>query len=143
MIQQSIRNSLNSAPRRMLSVLVVCWLNLVITPCAMAFALADDCPHCPPAAEQAMAHHGHLDAAATSESMAECESMQSDCCDLEAAAADNRGGKFEAEDDAAVIATLVTWPSLHTVSISQHEMRPPDPGNPSPPLHKLFCVYLD
>ena len=138
MIQQTIRSSITSAPRRMLSVLVICWLNLVITPCAMAFEVADDCPHCPPAAEQAMAHHGHEAA-----SPADCESMQSECCDLEAAAVDNRGGKFEGQDDVSLVAVPVTWPSLHTVRVVQHDTQPPDPGSYSPPLHKLFCVYLD
>ena len=138
MIQQSIRSSITSAPRRMLSVFVLCWLNLAITPCAMAFEVADDCPHCPPAAEQAMAHHGHEAA-----SQADCESMQSDCCELDAAALDNRGGKCDSQDDASVVAMPVEWPSLHTLSVARHEMRPPDPGNHSPPLHKLFCVYLD
>jgi hypothetical protein len=122
----------------MTSVLVVCWLNLAMTPCAMAFEVADDCPHCPPAAEQAMAHHGHEAA-----SQADCESMQSDCCDLEAAAVDNRGGKVENQDDLSVAAIPAIWPSLHKLSAVQHDTRPPDPGNYSPPLHKLFCVYLD
>jgi hypothetical protein len=85
-----------------------------------------------------MAHHGHEAA-----SQADCESMQSDCCDLEAAAVDNRGGKVENQDDVSVVAMPATWPSLHTVSIAQDDTRPPDPGNYSPPLHKLFCVYLD
>jgi len=138
MIQQSNRNKLTSAPRRVLSVFVLCWLNLAITPCAMAFEVADDCPHCPPAAEQAMAHHGHEAA-----SQADCESMQSDCRDLATAAVDNRGGKFKNQDDVSVVAIPLTWPSLHTASIAQHEIRPPDPGNYSPPLHKIFCVYLD
>ena len=138
MIQQSIRSSIASAPRRMLSVFVLCWLNLAITPCAMAFEVADDCPHCPPAAEQEMAHHGHQAA-----SQEDCESMQSDCCDLEAAALDNRVSKYESQDDVSVVAMPVEWPSLHTLSMARHEMRPPDPGNHSPPLHKLFCVYLD
>ena len=104
----------------------------------MAFEVADDCPHCPPAAEQAMAHHGHEAAP-----QADCESMQSDCCDLEAAAVDNRGGKFESQDDVSVNAIPVTWPSLHTVRVAQHDTQPPDPGNHFPPLHKLFCVYLN
>ena len=133
------RHNKGTVKRRIVSVLVVCWLNLVITPCAMAFAAADDCPHCPPAAEQEIAHHGDHDSAVR----VECESMQSECCDLEAAAVDNRGGKFENQDDVSVIAMPVTWPSLHTVSIAQHDARPPDSGNYSPPLHKLFCVYLD
>ena len=139
MIQQSIRSSITSAPRRMLSVFVLCWLNLAITPCAMAFEVADDCPHCPPAAEQEMAHHGQHEFADT----VECESMQAECCDLEAAAVDNRVGKYESQDDVSVVAVPVGWPSLHTLSVVRHEMRPPDPGNYSPPLHKLFCVYLD
>jgi len=139
MIQQSIRSSITSAPRRMLSVFVLCWLNLAITPCAMAFEVADDCPHCPPAAEQEMAHHSQHESAAT----VECESMQAECCDLEAAAVDNRVGKYESQDDASAVAIHVEWPSLHTLSMARHETRPPDPGNYSPPLHKLFCVYLD
>jgi len=130
---------MTSAPRRMFSLLVICGLNLAMTPCAMAFEVADDCPHCPPAAEQQVAHHGH-DAAVE----ADCGSMQSDCCDLEAAAVDQRVGKFENQDDVSVVALPVAWPSLHTVSIAQPNTRPPpDPVNHSPPLHKLFCVYLD
>ena len=85
-----------------------------------------------------MAHHGHEAA-----SQADCESMQSDCCDLEAAAVDNRGGKVESQDDVSVDAITVTWPSLHTVRVAQHDTQPPDPGNHFPPLHKLFCVYLN
>jgi hypothetical protein len=104
----------------------------------MAFEVADDCPHCPPAAEQQMAHHGHDAAVET-----DCGSMQSDCCDPEAAAVDLRVGKFEIQDDVSVVALSVAWPSLNSVNIAQHDMRPPDPGNYSPPLHKLFCVYLD
>jgi hypothetical protein len=119
-------------------VFVLCGLNLAMTPCAMAFEVADDCPHCPPAAEQQMAHHGHDAAVET-----DCGSAQSDCCDLEAAVVDQRVGKFENQDDLSVVAIPVAWPSLNTLSIAQSEARPPDPGNHSPPLHKLFCVYLD
>ncbi len=106
----------------------------------MAFEVADDCPHCPPAALQETAYHGSHDAEATSD----CESMQADCCDLqEAAATDNRGGKFESQDHAPGIAGSASWPSLHTASTLWDDLQPPDPGNHSPPLHKLFCVYLD
>ena len=104
----------------------------------MAFEVADDCPHCPPAAEQQMAHHGHDAAVET-----DCGSMQSDCCDLEAAAVDLRVGKFENQDDVSVVALPVAWLSLNTVGIAMPDTRPPDPDNHSPPLHKLFCVYLD
>jgi len=123
----------------MLGVLVLCWLNLAFTPCAIAFELAEECPQCPPIALQEMADHGHHNAHA----MPDCETIQSDCCDLEEAAFDNRGGKLESHDDAPVVAASVIWPSLRAVSVSQHELRPPDPGRHSAPLHKLFCVYLD
>lgn len=69
--------------------------------------------------------------------------MQSDCCGLEAAAVDHRVGKLENQDDVSVVALPVTWPLLHAVSVTLSDLRPPDPGDHSPPLHKLFCVYLD
>ncbi len=139
MVQQRIRNRLNSAQRRVFSVLAVCWLNLAIMPCATAFAVEDDCPHCQPAADQHMAHHGHHDVETTSDS----GTMQPDCCDVDDSALDSRVGKFEGQNDVAVIATEIAWPLLQLLSSAPRDTRPPDPGNFSPPLHKLFCVYLD
>ena len=108
--------------RKGLAVLLTFWLNLALLPCAMAIETAQnghDC--CPPTVEL----------------------QQIDCCELDFATADKRGGKFESYDDLVVITTVVTWPSPHTADISLNEIRPPDPTDYSPPLHKLFCVYLD
>ena len=122
MIQQFRRRRDGRFSRKGFAVLLTFWLNLALLPCAMAIETAQnghDC--CPPTVEL----------------------QQIDCCELDAATADKRGGKFESYDDLVVITTVVTWPSSHTADISLNEIRPPDPTDYSPPLHKLFCVYLD
>ena len=108
--------------RRGISVLLAFWLNLVLLPCAMAIETVEighDC--CPPTVEL----------------------QQIDCCELDSATSDKRSGKFERYDDLVVVSTVVTWPSLQMADISESEIRPPDPADYSPALHKLFCVYLD
>jgi len=122
MIQQFGQGSGGRVTRKGIAVLLVFWLNLVLLPCAMAINAPEtehDC--CPPS----------------------IEFQPADCCDLDAATSVKRGGKFESQDDLVVISTVVNWPSLRTVKISRHEARPPDPDYSFPPLHKLFCVYLD
>jgi len=71
------------------------------------------------------------------------ELQQLSCCEADAATSDKRGSKFEGQDDLLVEATVATWPSLQTTILPLREARPPDPVYFSPPLHKLFCVYLD
>jgi hypothetical protein len=108
--------------RRGLAVLFTFWLNLALLPCAMAIETdqdGHDC--CPPTVEL----------------------QQIDCCELDSATSDKRGSKFEGQYDLLVEATVATWPSLQTTILSLREARPPDPVYFSPPLHKLFCVYLD
>jgi len=110
------------ASRRGIAVLLALWLNLALLPCAMAIEVVDeghDC--CPPSIEL----------------------QPSDCCELAAATLDHRDGKVETPDPIFVLATDNTWPSLNTPIEVPPFARPPDPGNHSPPLHKLFCVYLD
>ena len=108
--------------RRGLAVLFTFWLNLALLPCAMAIETdqdGHDC--CPPTVEL----------------------QQIDCCELDSATSDKRGGKFESYDDLFVVSTVAPWPSLYRADISENEMRPPDPTDYSAPLHKIFCVYLD
>jgi len=122
MIQQFGQASGGRVTRKGIAVMLLFWLNLAFLPCAMALDAPEkehDC--CPPTVEL----------------------QQIDCCELDAATADKRGGKFETHDDLLVIASVVTWPSPRMANIAQHEARPPDPVIYSPPLHKLFCVYLD
>jgi len=104
------------------ALLLAFWLNLALLPCAMAIETAQDGHDCcPPTVEL----------------------QQIDCCELDSATADKRGGKFENYDDLFVVSTVVPWPSLNKADVSENEIRPPDPVDYSPPLHKIFCVYLD
>ena len=108
--------------RKGVTMLLAFWLNLALLPCAMAFEAPEkehDC--CPPTIEL----------------------QQPDCCEVDAATVDKRGAKFESYDDLVVISTFVAWPPQYTAILSQHETQPPDCTDYSPPLHKLFCVYLD
>jgi hypothetical protein len=108
--------------RKGVALLLTFWLNLVLLPCAIAVEVPSeghDC--CPPTIKM----------------------QQTNCCEVDAASSDQRGGKFEGQDDLVVLTTTLSWPSLPAANISLQEARPPDPAISSPPLHKLFCVYLD
>jgi hypothetical protein len=108
--------------RKGLAVLFTFWLNLALLPCAMAIEIVEDGHDCcPPTVEL----------------------QQIDCCELDSATSDKRGGKFESYDDLFVVSTAVPGPSLYKADISENEIRPPDPVDYSPPLHKIYCVYLD
>lgn len=103
------------------AVLLAFWLNLALLPCAMAMEVPDeghDC--CPPTIEL----------------------QQADCCDLDDITLDKRDADFEDSGEVLVATTDSAWPSLQTLSLNWQAAKPPDPGNHSPPLHKLFCVYL-
>jgi hypothetical protein len=107
--------------RKGAAMLLTFWLNLVLLPCAMAVEVPETGHDCCPQT---------------------IEMQQTGCCEVDAAA-DKRVGKFEADDDFSIISTATVWPSLRTANLSLQKTRPPDPENSSPPLHKLFCVYLD
>jgi len=122
MIQRFRRQSNGLVPRKGITMLLAFWLNLALLPCAMALESPEnkhDC--CPPTIEL----------------------QQSDCCELEAAAIDNRDGKFEQQNDSIAVSIDTAWQSLQTLGSPMRDARPPDPVDHSPALHKLFCVYLD
>jgi hypothetical protein len=140
-----------AATRRGLGLLLV-WLNLVVTPCAMAIEVEHSCPHCPPAHMQAMGGHeghatkGHQGHAEASEAPS-CSAVQSDCCDMAAASVDSRGGKpGEDHPSHGSLAPPPAYTGLlddvrhYRATLDAH---PPEPPGASPPLRVLFCVYLD
>ncbi len=123
------------------ALLAVMWLNMVITPCAMAFESDDhDCPHCPPAEEHSMAgHHGHGKVERS------CATMQSECCDLAEATVESRPDKsqFKAYPDIAPIGAAMLADLLLPDDRAVTAADPPGPPGPSQRLHVLNCVYLD
>lgn len=131
--------------RGVLGLLAVLWLNMAMLPCAMAFQ-ADDCPHCPPAeahdAHHKMgAHEGHQQAVAK----APCESAQVDCCDEIAASVDGRGSNFEQRPALDIAFVMPTMPNGHATlgrTDNRRATDPPEIIGSSPPLRKLYCVYL-
>lgn len=121
------------------ALLAVMWLNMAVMPCAMAFESGEhDCPHCPPADEQEMAgHHGH------DQAKSPCATMQSECCDAEAATLESRADKSKKSTDAVyVVAPPAAGPVARPTTIAT-VADPPDPPDAFPPRHILFCVYLD
>jgi len=113
------------APRRLFGVLIVCWLNLTLLPCAIAFESDEHCVHM--AAEQ----------------RPDCDMVSAECCDLADAVVDGRSGKFEfSADDLFAHALAPSWPALQLQVTSIDDGRPPDRGRRFTPRHVLHCVYL-
>lgn len=128
--------------RNLLGLLSLLWLSMTVLPCAMAFESSEICPHCPPVDEQEMAsHHSHGEVQAK----ASCATTQSQCCDLEEASVDARGGKLEVKPPSEVVfVTAPAIPRLPALASAQGHCAadPPDTPRSSPPLHVLHCVYL-
>lgn len=130
--------------RQVLGLLAVVWLNMAVLPCAMAFESAEDyCPHHPPAEEHQIAsHHAHGDI----DAKPSCATVQPDCCELAAASIDSRGNKplFKPASDVVIITIPSTSVLPSRATLLRHAASdPPNISGSSPPLHVLFCVYLD
>lgn len=130
---------------RRAALLALMWLNMAVTPCAMAFNGGDhDCPHMPPADEHAMpGHHDHGNG--HDHATSSCETLQADCCDAPDATHATRADSVELKTSPDVvfantpaIAGLSPLPALFSAAAD-----PPDPPEAFPPRHVLFCVYLD
>jgi len=123
--------------------LSVLWLNMAVLPCAMAFESEEPCPHHPSAEDHQMAsHHGHGEV----DTKRSCATAQPECCDLAAASIDTRGNKlqFKSASDIVLITAPLTSVLPARASVQRHiASDPPDFSGSSPPLHVLFCVYLD
>ena len=128
---------------RRVALLAVLWLNMAITPCAMAFDGGDhDCPHMPPTDEHVMEghhDHGHEQAASS------CATMQTDCCDGLDATLGSRtdSAKAKTSPDLVFAATPAIAELSPQAALFAAAADPPDPPEASTPRHVLFCVYLD
>lgn len=134
-----------SRGRRALGLFAAVWLNLALAPCAMAYEADDDhdCPHCPPAAVQD--HHGmHGDKQAG----APCADNLADCGLDGEFSHDARGGNAklkQAQPDLPVMATAIEPATTHAAVAQQRAPPPADAvgAGAAPPLHLLYCVFLD
>lgn len=137
--------------RRGFGLLAIAWLNLALTPCALAIGGEHDCPHSPPAVQHEMAGHGEHMAGHMTGHMAEhaaehpCASMQDACCEIPDASVQMRAGTIKFDDSpevvvitAPVASELAGQPPAHHLPTAD----PPDPPDELRALHKLFCVYL-
>jgi hypothetical protein len=128
------------ATRRFFGVLVVCWLNLAILPCAMALNSGEHClPESAAGAQGMEGHAGHH----VVEQAPDCDMLSANCCDLVDAAFSGTDTKSKVSlDDLHAIVSAPGWPVLNVDFAAVHDARPPDPGGIHTPLHVLFCVYL-
>jgi hypothetical protein len=137
-----MRLGAGAATRRGFGLLAIVWLNLALTPCAVAFDAENGCAHNPPSGHQDMAgHHDHGE----QQEVHSCASMQNACCEIADASVDSRGGKFEFGDSTDFEVPAAYPPDqLATKTLARYlaTTDPPDPPNELRALHKLFCVYL-
>ena len=130
--------------RRALGLFAAVWLNLALQPCAMAYEVDDhDCPHCPPAAT-----HDHGDRHDGMDHEMPCADGAADCAIDPDWSHDARGGKSKLKDAPADTPVAIVLVELASEPISDGSTLPPSrcstlqAGAP-PPLHVLYCVYLD
>lgn len=141
----SIRKQHRSWGRSALGLFAAVWLNLALQPCAMAYEVENDheCPHCPPTEMQ-----GHHDMHDGMDAGMPCADGLSDCSLDPDFSHDGRGGQTQLKDvksDGPAIA--VPMDLVAPFDTVARERSPPrfetvHPGSP-PPLHVLYCVYLD
>jgi hypothetical protein len=141
----SIRKQHRSWGRSALGLFAAVWLNLALQPCAMAYEVENDheCPHCPPAEMQ-----GHHDMHDGMDAGMPCADGLSDCSLDPDFSHDGRGGQTQLKDvksDGPAIA--VPMDLVAPFDTVARERSPPrfetvHSGSP-PPLHVLYCVYLD
>jgi len=137
------RQHSDTASRRVLSLLVVFWLNLVAAPCSMAFDGDHSCVHCPPAQEQhGASHHAHHGDTASSD----CDTLNSDCSDSTTASVDARQSQLKSKfKDSAELVMIVATPWHDTAPVAAAftlaTRVPPDPVAAPPPTYLLNCVF--
>lgn len=141
----SIGQERHSRGLRALGLFVAVWLNLAMQPCAMAYQAEDDhdCPHCPPAAA-----HDHGDRHGGSDGPMPCADGAADCMIDDDWSHDGRGGSSKLKDASGDSPVAIIHHEYARTTLQHRDttLRPRTlsvhAGVP-PPLHVLYCVYLD
>lgn len=141
------RQRSSTAARRGLGVLVLLWLNLVLTPCAMALGAEHACDHLPAKGMESMqemaGHHEH----GVEHQAPPCDSVQAECCDIVDITVDTRkdSKSLQAQADSGAMSLASGYTALQDVRSARFVVAadPPDPPHAHVPHHVIFCVYLD
>lgn len=144
----SIRQQRRSWGRSALGLFAAVWLNLALQPCAMAYEVEKDhnCPHCPPSEMQGQ--HDMHDMHEGMDAEMPCADGLSDCSLDPDFNHDGRGGQTQLKDIKGDSPVFVGPMDLVASFDKVLRERPPPrfetahSGAP-PPLHVLYCVYLD
>ena len=108
----------------------------------MAFGGEPECPHCPPAQDSEAAHHDHHGDKAN----VGCDLMQSQCDDADQFSFDGRSPHSKTKDKVDLpigLAALVPELCIERAAFMPGGFDPPPLDATSPPLHILYCVFLD
>lgn len=130
--------------RRALGLFAAVWLNLALQPCAMAYEVDDhDCPHCPPAGTHD--HGGQHDGMGQE---MPCADGAADCAIDPDWSHDARGAKSKLKDaptdsPVAVIPLELAATPVHDCGAQPRSRYSSLRAGAPPPLHVLYCVYLD
>ena len=140
----SIRHNGRSRGTRAFGLFAAIWLNLALQPCAMALQAPAEtrCPHCPPAEV-----HEHGKAHAEAERDTPCDDS-GDCSLDDSVNHDGRAGQVKLKHPATELPAAVAAPDSGFASrlFAGRQLAPErnyQLASASPPLHVLFCVYLD
>jgi hypothetical protein len=138
----------SGARARLFGLFAAVWVGLALQPCAIAAVSENDCPHCPPQAEQAaMPHESHHDHAAEDipDDPPNCDSLGADCCDVDEATVNVRVDPTKVDDQPTGLPASVptSHPDPGPCEGPGNGAEPPEPPAGSVPLHVLKCVYLD
>lgn len=140
----SIRHNGRSRGTRAFGLFVAVWLNLALQPCAMALQAPADtgCPHCPPAET-----HDHGMAHAGMQQQSPCDDA-GNCSIDDSVSHDVRTGQVKLKHPAVELPAAIFTPDsgFATQPLTGQCLAPERDyhlAGAAPPLHVLFCVYLD
>lgn len=141
----NIRQTRQTWGRHALGLFAAVWLNLAMQPCAMAAEAEEDhnCPHCPPAQTHEHGNmHGGMD------HNMPCADGASDCTIDEDWNHDTRGAKLKLKDAPGDMPIAIAPREIESAITRSSDTTPrscysPLQAGKPPPLHILYCVYLD
>jgi len=126
------------------------WLNMALQPCAMAMQMAHDhgCSHCPPSQVRDAAESHHGDGHHAEQSVSPCAQADTSCAAGDEPVVDARKVQLKLKSSQADLPVAIASYDVCSLGWRPDETLPPLSTLPAravpfPPLHVLFCIYLD